>query len=258
MDVRVDGKAALVTGASRGIGEAIAAELLASGATGVVITSRRQENLDGAVERLAAGERVVALPARADDEEDAARAVQTTVDQFGSCDIVVGNAGTNPSFGPMADVDLGAVDKTWAVNQRGPLLLARAAWHGWMAENGGAIVNVASVAGLTVSPFMGAYNISKAALIHLTRQLALEMAPGVRVNAVAPSVVRTRLASALWEHNEDAAAASHPLQRIGEPEDIAHAVVFLASESASWITGVTLPVDGGATGAKSVQVLDLP
>ncbi|MBT8214045.1 MAG: SDR family oxidoreductase [Acidimicrobiia bacterium] len=258
MDIRVDGKAAVVTGASRGIGEAITRELLDSGATGVVITSRKQENLDGAMARLDAGERVVAVAARADDEEDAARAIQTAVDEFGACDIVVANAGTNPSFGPMVSVDLGGVDKTWSVNQRGPLLLARAAWNGWMGENGGAIVNVASIAGLTVSPFMGAYNVSKAALIHLTRQLALEMAPGVRVNAVAPAVVRTKLASALWEHNEDAAANAHPMGRIGEPEDVARAVVFLASEAAGWITGVTVPVDGGVTGAKSAQVLELP
>ncbi|MBT8213224.1 MAG: SDR family oxidoreductase, partial [Acidimicrobiia bacterium] len=210
MDVRVDDKVALVTGASRGIGEAIARELLDSGARGVVITSRKQENLDGAVSRLDAGERVLAIPARADDEEDAGRAVQTAVDEFGSCDIVVANAGTNPSFGPMVNVDLGGVDKTWAVNQRGPLLLARAAWNGWMGKNSGSIVNVASIAGLTVSPFMGAYNVSKAALIHLTRQLALEMAPDVRVNAVAPAVVRTKLASALWESNEDAASKAHP------------------------------------------------
>jgi NAD(P)-dependent dehydrogenase (short-subunit alcohol dehydrogenase family) len=125
-----------------------------------------------------------------------------------------------------------------------------------MADHGGAIVNVASVAGLSPSPLMGAYNISKAALIYMTRQLALEMAPGVRVNAVAPSIVRTRLAEALWRNREDAAAAAHPLGRIGEPEDVANAVLFLASDAAAWITGVVLPVDGGVSGSAPVPGMD--
>ena len=256
MDVRIDDKVALITGASRGIGEAIAVAMLDAGARGVVITSRKAENLAEAAARLGEADRVHAVTARADDEGDADGAVGAAIERFGACDIVVNNAGTNPGVGPLAFVDLAALDKTWAVNQRGPLLVARAAYRLWMGEHGGSIVNVASVAGLIPSPMMGAYNISKAALISMTRQLALEMAPAVRVNAVAPSIVRTRLASALWQNREEAAAAAHPLGRIGEPEDIANAVLFLASEAASWITGVTLPVDGGVTGASPAPGLD--
>jgi NAD(P)-dependent dehydrogenase (short-subunit alcohol dehydrogenase family) len=249
MDIRVDGKVALVTGASRGIGEAIAAGLLESGAAGVTITSRKPENIEEAAQRLGEWKRVLPLVARADDPEAATRAVAETISLFGSCDILVNNAGTNPSAGHLADVDLGAIDKTWAVNLMGPLLFTRQAWKQWMHEHGGAIVNIASVGGLQPSPILGAYNVSKAGLVHLTRQLAHEFAPKVRVNAVAPSVVRTRLAAALWEGIENQVANAHPLHRIGEPEDVANAVIFLVSDAASWITGVTLPVDGGVTGA---------
>ena len=127
------------------------------------------------------------------------------------------------------DVDLGALDKTWAVNLRAPLLWVRAAHAGWMEEHGGSVVNVASVAGLRPSALMGAYNISKAGLIHMTRQLALDLAPKVRVNAVAPAVVKTKLAGALLA-DEDATARMHPLGRVGEPEDVARMIVFLASD----------------------------
>ena len=249
MDIRFEGKAALVTGASRGIGEAIAAELLASGVGGVTITSRKPENIEEAATRLGDPERVLPIVARADDPDAAVHAVAETINRFGSCDLLVNNAGTNPSAGHLAEVDLGAIEKTWGVNQMGPLLFARQAWKQWMHEHGGSIVNIASVGGLQPSPILGAYNISKAALVHLTRQLAHEFAPKVRVNAVAPSVVRTRLAAALWEGIENQVAATHPLHRIGEPDDVARAVAFLLSDAAAWITGVTLPVDGGVTGA---------
>ncbi len=255
MEVRVDGKVAIVTGASRGIGEATAAELLGAGAAGVVITSRREANITEAAERLGEPERVMARVARADSVEDADATVAAAIERFGSCDILINNAGTNPSAGSLADVDLGAVEKTWAVNQLGPLLWARACWGGHMSEHGGSIVNVASVGGLRPGPFIGAYNISKAAVAHTTRQLAHEFAPGVRVNAVAPSIVRTHLARALWEGIEQQVAATHPLGRIGEPADVARAIVFLASDAACWITGVTLAVDGGVTGAAAATSL---
>lgn len=254
MDVSVEGKVALVTGGSRGIGQATALEFARSGATGVVITSRKQENVDQSkaeiVEAGADAEKVLALAARADEEEVAHDAVQAAVDTFGSCDILINNAGTNPAFGNLMEVDLGALDKTWAVNMRAPLLWARAAHSGWMGDHGGAMVNVASVAGLRPSPFMGAYNISKAGVVHLTRQLALELAPDIRVNAVAPAVVKTRLAGLLLE-DEESTAAMHPLGRVGEPEDVARLIVFLASDAASWITGAIVPVDGGVMGAGS-------
>ncbi|HET9258580.1 MAG TPA: SDR family oxidoreductase [Acidimicrobiia bacterium] len=257
MDVSVEGKVALVTGGSRGIGQATALEFLRSGAAGVVITSRKQESVDTSkVEMVDAGAdpgRVLALAARADDEEAANVAVKTTIDAFGSCDILVNNAGTNPALGNLMDVDLGALDKTWAVNLRAPLLWVRAAHAGWMEEHGGSVVNVASVAGLRPSALMGAYNISKAGLIHMTRQLALDLAPKVRVNAVAPAVVKTKLAGALLA-DEDATARMHPLGRVGEPEDVARMIVFLASDVSSWMTGETVAVDGGVVGAGSTGI----
>jgi len=247
MQARLEGRVALVTGASRGIGAAIARELLASGAEGVVITGRRPETLAAIVADL--GPRAVAVAGDARDPEHAEQAVATAVRTFGSCDLLVNNAGTNPSAGALVDVDLAAVDVTWDVNQRAPLVWSRAAWHGWMKDHGGAIVSIGSVGGLEPGPNIGAYNVSKAALHHLTRQLALELAPTVRVNAVAAAIVRTRLSEALWVSDPDAAAGAHPLGRLGEPEDVARAVVFLLSDAASWITGVVLPVDGGLSGA---------
>lgn len=254
MKVSVDGKVAIVTGASRGIGLATTFELARSGAAGVTITARKPENIEEAQGSLIAGgvdaDRILALPARADSQESADETARATVERFGSLDILVNNAGTNPAAGNLVDVDLGALDKTWAVNLRAPLLWVRAAHNAWMGEHGGSIVNVASVAGLRPSALMGAYNVSKAGLIHLTRQLALELAPKIRVNAVAPAVVRTRLAGALLT-DEAAIARMHPLGRIGEPEDVSRVIVFLASDSAGWMTGAVVPVDGGVVGAGS-------
>ncbi len=254
MDVRLDGRAGVVTGASRGIGEAIAREILVAGAAGVVLTGRRPETLQPLVDDLEAefGPRVVAEPGNVRDADHAAVAVATAVRMFGSCDLLVNNAGTNPSAGPLTAVDMDAVDATWDVNQRAPLVWARAAWHGWMAEHGGAIVSIGSVGGLAPGPMIGAYNVSKAALHHLTRQLALELAPRVRVNAIAAAVVRTRLSESLWAADPAGAAAAHPLGRLGEPIDVARAAVFLLSEHASWVSGVILPVDGGLSGAGGV------
>lgn len=251
MDVRVDDKVALVTGASRGIGLAIVAELLASGARGVVITGRRPETLADVVAELGDADRVHAVAGNVTDDAHADAAAAACVERFGSLDLLVNNAGTNPSAGHLAEVDLGAVDKTWDVNLRAPLVFAQAAWRHWMRDHGGAIVSIGSVGGLQPSPVLGAYNVSKAGVHYLTRQLAHDMAPGVRVNAVAAAIVKTKLSSMLWSHDEEAVGRAHPLQRLGEPEDVARAVTFLLSDASSWITGVVLPVDGGMSGAGS-------
>lgn len=253
MELTVTGKVAIVTGATRGIGLATARMLLESGAAGVTVTSRKTENVEAACDELGTAgfgpDRVLGLAARADDDAEAERTVTSTLERFGAVDILVNNAGTNPSGGPIMDVEMSAIDKTWQVNHRAPLVWSRAAYRAWMKEHGGSIVNVASVGGIRPSPIMGAYNVSKAALIHLTHQLAFELAPSVRVNAVAPAVVKTRLSELLWTADEHAAARTHPLGRLGEPEDVATAITFLASDQASWITGIVLPVDGGVTGA---------
>jgi 3-oxoacyl-[acyl-carrier protein] reductase len=251
MEFRVDDRVALVTGASRGIGLAMVEELLASGARGVVVTSRKPANLEKALAEIGNEDRVLAVAGGADDDDHAAGAVAAAVERFGALDILVNNAATNPVAGNIIDVEMKAIDKIWAVNQRGPLVFAREAWRQWMHQHGGSIVNVASVGGLQPGPLLGAYNVSKAALVFLTRQLAYEMAPTVRVNAIAPGIVKTRFSRALWEMNEEAAAGLHPLGRLGEVEDVTGAMLFFCSDASSWITGVTLPIDGGATGARA-------
>jgi NAD(P)-dependent dehydrogenase (short-subunit alcohol dehydrogenase family) len=237
----LEGRTAIVTGASRGIGLAIAEALVADGAS-VVLTSRG----DGAEKAAAAfGDRVVGMRAHASDETAARACIRAAIEHFGSLDILVNNAGTNPAFGPLVEVEQASMTKILEVNLLAPLLWSRLAWNARMHEHGGVIINNASVGGLDVAPNLGAYNASKAALIHLTRHLAVELAPNVRVNAIAPGVVRTRLAEALWKEHEEAVAATTPLGRIGEPADVGSAVAFLAGDGARWITGETLVIDGG-------------
>jgi NAD(P)-dependent dehydrogenase (short-subunit alcohol dehydrogenase family) len=243
VDVRLDGKVALVTGASRGIGLAIATELAASGAR-VMLSSRKPEALEAAVAGIDGD--VAWHAANAGEPDQAAECVDATVDRFGGLDILVNNAATNPYMGPTIDIDLPRFDKTVAVNWRGPLVWTQLAWRAALRDRGGAVLNVASIGGLSVEPSIGIYNGTKAALLHLTRTLAAELAPGVRVNAIAPGLVKTDMARALWEPNEERMAAFMPLARLGEPEDIARASTFLCSDAASWITGTTVIVDGGA------------
>ncbi|GAA3242514.1 hypothetical protein GCM10020256_66520 [Streptomyces thermocoprophilus] len=167
------------------------------------------------------------------------------MEAFGRIDYLVNNAGTNPVFGPIADLDLNVARKVFETNVISALGFAQLTWHAWQKDNGGAIVNIASVAGLAPSPFIGAYGISKAAMINLTVQLAHEYAPRVRVNAIAPAVVKTKFAQALYEGREEEAAAAYPLKRLGVPSDIGGAAAFLTSDQSDWITGQTLVVDGG-------------
>ncbi|WP_370200851.1 SDR family oxidoreductase [Aeromicrobium sp.] len=238
----LDGRTAIVTGASRGIGLAAAAALHDAGAN-VVLTARTEE---AAAEAAASvGPRAMGVGAHVTDEDLARACVERTMERFGSVDVLVNNAGTNPAYGPVLQQDHGRFAKTLDVNLWGPILWSRLVVDAWMGEHGGSIVNTASIGGLSVGPDLGVYHVSKAALIHLTKQLAIELGPTIRVNAVAPGVVRTRLAEALWKEHEAAVDERTPLGRIGEPADVGAAIAFLASPSASWITGETLVIDGG-------------
>jgi NAD(P)-dependent dehydrogenase (short-subunit alcohol dehydrogenase family) len=244
VEISLAGKVALVTGASRGIGKAIAKAYADAGAS-VLLSSRKQADLDAAAAEI--GGDVDVIVANAGDPEQAAVAVDRCVERFRGIDVLVNNAATNPYMGPTMDIDLPRYDKTWEVNLRGALVWTQLAWKRSMAERpGGSVINIASVGGLSVEPSIGIYNATKAALIHLTRTLAFELAPSTRVNALAPGLVKTDMARALWEPNEARMSAAIPLGRLGEPADIANAALFLASDLATWVTGHTLIVDGGA------------
>ncbi|MDQ0944979.1 SDR family oxidoreductase [Streptomyces sp. NPDC019443] len=242
-EVQDSGKVALITGASRGIGYGIAEALVARGDR-VCITGRGEDALKEAVEKLGA-DRAVGIAGKAHDEAHQAAAVERAMEAFGRVDFLINNAGTNPVYSPMAELDLNVARKVYETNVISALGFAQQTWKAWQKENGGAIVNIASVAGLAPSPFIGAYGMSKAAMVNLTLQLAHEFAPGVRVNAIAPAVIKTKFAEALYEGREAEAAAAYPLARLGVPEDIGGAAAFLTSDQSDWITGQTLVVDGG-------------
>lgn len=243
MDIRFDGKTAIVTGGSRGIGKAIAAELAASGAK-VMITSRTAETCEATAKEI--GNDCAWIAGHAGRPDDIEAVIDHTLSHFGSIDMLVNNAATNPYAGPVIDVDIARWEKTFDTNLTGPLRWTQMVWNKYMSEHGGSIVNIASVGAFNTNKFLGVYDITKSALIHLTEQLAAEMSPGVRVNAIAPGLVKTDFAKFLWEDGkgEDVAKA-YPLKRLGEIEDIGGAAAFLLSEQASWITGHCVTVDGG-------------
>jgi len=246
----MDGQAAVVTGGSKGIGKGIAKAFVDAGAN-VLITARKPDVLEAAAAEL--GPNASWTAGHTGRPEDGERVIAECIERYGSCDVLVNNAATNPWAGPLIDAPLGMWDKTVEVNLRGPLAWSQIAWQQWMKDHDGcSIINIASVGGYKTSSNLGLYGVLKAALIHMTEQLASELAPNVRVNALAPAVIRTDFARILWEGEAGVkAAASYPLKRLGEPSDVGEAAVYLAA-GASWMTGQTLVLDGGALIATGV------
>jgi dehydrogenase/reductase SDR family protein 4 len=245
---RLDGRVAVVTGGSRGIGRAVALGLARAGAD-VVVAARKVPDLEPVADEIRSmGRRALAVPAHLGRRPEIDRLFEATVEAFGRLDVLVNNAATNPVFGPLIDMDEDAWDRIMALNVKGYLLAAQRAARLMSSHGGGAIVNVASTAGLRASAGLGAYSVSKAAVIMLTRVLGRELAPlGIRVNGVAPALIETRFSEALWK-NPDILSTylqNTPLGRAGQPEEVAGAVVYLCSDAASYVTGQTLLLDGG-------------
>ncbi|WP_067508341.1 SDR family oxidoreductase [Actinoplanes sp. TFC3] len=240
------GAVAIVTGASRGIGFAIAQRLVAEGAK-VAITGRNAEALETAVKDLGGSDVALGIAGKGDDADHRAAVIDEVLGAFGPVSVLVNNIGINPAYGPLSSLDLGAARKMVDVNVLGTLGWVQEALRGGLQESGGSIVTISSISGLRPAPGIAFYGVTKAALIHLTEELAVELAPKIRVNAVAPAVVKTRFATALYEGREEEVAAGYPLGRLGVPEDVAGAVAFLSSPDAAWITGQTIVIDGGVT-----------
>lgn len=244
------GKVALVTGSTRGIGKSIAQELARAGAR--VMVSSRKAHACEAVRREfeAEGLEVRAQPCNVSRREELEALVRATEDAWGRVDIAVANAAANPYYGPLASIPEEALDKVWLNNVKSVLWLANLTIPAMAERGGGAFIVVGSIAGLLANTVIGAYGISKAADHQLVRNLAAEWGPkGVRVNAIAPGLVKTDFARALWEDPKRRAEreATTPLRRLGEPRDIGGIAVFLASEAAAFVTGQVIVADGGVS-----------
>ena len=242
MEISLEGKVALVTGASRGIGKAISKSYVEAGAK-VMLMSRKEDVLRSAADEIGGDTAIFA--GNAGDIETAQACVAATIKKFGQIDIFVNNAATNPYAGPTLGIDPARYDKTFQVNLRGPLFWCQAVWEAWMIDHPGVIINIASVGGLRAEGNLGVYNLTKAALIHLTKQLAGELGL-TRVVGIAPGLVQTDFAQMLVDNFGDALAKRLPTKRLGVPQDIANLATFLASDLASWMTGETYLIDGGA------------
>jgi NAD(P)-dependent dehydrogenase (short-subunit alcohol dehydrogenase family) len=244
------GKTAIVTGSSRGIGRAIAIAYARAGAR-VVVTSRKAEACEALVAELRGeGLEATAIPCNISSKEQVAALVDRTEEAFGPVDVLVCNAAVNPYYGPMSGISDEAFSKVMDVNIRSNLWLVNRVAPGMAERGGGSIVIISSIAGLTGSRVLGAYAISKAADMQLARNLALEWGKqGVRTNCIAPGLIKTDFAKALWDNPQTLAAAlaSSPLNAIGDPEDISGAALLLGSDAGRFITGTTIVIDGGAT-----------
>ncbi len=244
-------KVAIITGASRGIGEAIALRMAEAGAA-VVLAARKPEGLQAVVQRIeASGGRALAVPAHTGKPEDIEALVKKAVGTYGKVDVLVNNAATNPYFGPMLDIEDTAWEKTFEVNVKGYFLLARGVIR-HLQERGapGSIINVASIAGIRAAPFQGVYGMTKAAIISMTQTLAQEVgASGIRVNAIAPGLVETRFAAAIVQNDDlkQRVVDRTALGRHAQPDEMSGTAVFLASDASSYLTGQVLVVDGGTT-----------
>jgi len=244
-----EGKVALITGGSRGIGRASALALADAGAN-VVVSSRKIADLESvAAEIKAKGVKGMAIAAHNAKIEDARMLVEKVVKEFGKIDILLNNAGTNPYYGPLMSQDEKTYDITMNVNLKGIVFLSQLVARNMKDHGGGSIINTSSIGGLRPGD-IGTYSVSKAAVIMLTQTMAKEWGQfNIRVNTIAPGIIKTRLSEALWKDPEvgDKAVASMAMMRLGEPEEVAGAVVFLASPAASYITGATIVIDGGRT-----------
>jgi NAD(P)-dependent dehydrogenase (short-subunit alcohol dehydrogenase family) len=249
--IHLQSKTAIITGASRGIGEAIAHAFADAGAA-VVLAARKPEALHAVADAITKkGGRAVAVPTHTGKKDDVVKLVQAAVEAFGKVDVLVNNAATNPYFGPMLDIDDGAFDKTFEVNVKGAFwLTTEVVKHLQGRTAPGSIINVASVAGLGSAPMQGVYGMTKAALLSMTRTFAAELGgSNIRVNAIAPGLVETKFAAALTSNEEilKLVTGRTPLGRHGQPAEIAGAALYLASDASGFMTGQTMVVDGGYT-----------
>jgi len=248
VDFSLKDKVAVVTGASRGIGLAIATGFAEAGAS-VVLSSRKQADLEKAAKEIVSqGGKAAVIPAHMGKKEDIDRLIDETIRSYGRIDILVNNAGTNPVFGSIMDVSVEAWDKIMDVNLKGYFFCAQKAGKAMQERKRGVIINIASTGGIRVSPGLGAYCVSKAGVIMLTKVLAAELGPyGIRVNCIAPGLIITRFSEALWQNPQirEQAEKTASLHRLGETKEIVGAAIYLASDAASYVTGETLPICGG-------------
>lgn len=245
-------RVAIVTGGSRGIGRQVAEQLLRNGWI-VCITGRKQEALDEAVAAMDGGDRLIAIAGRAQDVEHQAEVVGRLMAGFGRIDGLVNNAATSPFLGDLVDASIEQVERGFATNFTAPFSWIKQVYEAHMREHGGSIVNVASIGGTYPVPRVGVYNVTKAAVIHMTKQMGLEMAPKVRINAVAPATIKTDFAKAKYEGREQEVADQYPMKRLGTPEEVAETVVMLLEGGLGWMTGQTIILDGGASLIQGVR-----